>query len=181
MYVPLVKIRIEAVKQEDHPGIEGTTRFASVPKYAVPLYRAKWGRKAVITVTELPDGEDVLWPVPLQPGMNASGSEALRLAGLFPKQFHQVYREGEFAEAFDKVATEDNPREVERQKRMDEAIETGSEIAARALMTVAGSNAATQARKRREREASAKPKAAQASAKPKTPSKVKPELDPVDA
>jgi hypothetical protein len=138
MYVPIVQITIKSVQNAQRPAIEKTERNVKAPEYMVNLFKAKWGRTAQVEVTKPKDGDD-LWLVPELPNMSVAESEVQRLKAYFgEKVFLAVYREHEFIDMFDKLAVEENPRELERAERDEANRAAAVKRAAQGIMQAAG-------------------------------------------
>jgi hypothetical protein len=152
MYVPIIELSIQPVKNDEKAGIEGTHRPVRCPPYMKALFKAKWGPRAKIVEVPITDADHVdrIWKVPQLPGKDAVESEMDRLKKFFgPKVFAAVYREEEFEKEFSRIAVARNPAD-ERRKERDAKIE--AEVIARAtkgVMAAATSAAVTADRRRR--------------------------------
>ncbi len=160
MYVPIIRLNIEPLKNGNRPGIESNHRPVSCPPYMKPLFEAKWGKAANVVEIEhvQADHVDTVWKVPQLPGRTVVDSEIDRLTKYFgEKTFKYVYRPGEFEAAFKKVATASNPNDARRAKRDEAVADQAVARAAKGVMDAATNAAIGADRKKRVRGISLKP------------------------
>ena len=154
MYVPIIQLRIEPLKNGNRPGIENNHRPVRCPPYMKTLFKAKWGDTAKVVEVPIEDADhvDKVWLVPKLPGKTHAASEVDRLKKYFgEKTFFRVYKEGELEEAFEAVATTENPNDARRAKRDEEVAQQAVQRATKGVMDAATSAAVAADRKARVR------------------------------
>ncbi len=112
-YVPLVYVDIAPNPNANIAAIEKTTRTVSAPVYAVPLYKAKWGKAAKITTRPLLAELNPYHQVLVKDDEEAADNEIERLKRHFNTVkrdvFHEVYTDELFRERFHAAAKATNP------------------------------------------------------------------------